>query len=55
MIGQDAEFITGVVVSVGLRQRTIKLNTPQSEQSFPLQSGGFSSGMHPRLPYAGGE
>lgn len=54
MIGQDAEFITGEVVSVG-RQRTIKLNTPQSEQSFPLQSGGFSSGMHPRLPYAGGK
>lgn len=39
------QFITGEVVSVGLRQGTIKLKTPQGEQSFPLEKREMSASV----------
>lgn len=38
-------FITGDVVSVGLRQGTITLKTPQGEQSFPLEKRQMSASI----------
>jgi hypothetical protein len=38
-------FITGEVVSVGLRQRRITLKTPEGEQTFPLEKQEMSASV----------
>jgi hypothetical protein len=38
-------FITGDIVSVGLRQGTITLKTPEGEQSFPLEKRQMSASI----------
>lgn len=44
-MAMNHRFIIGDVVSVGLRQGTITLKTPQGEQSFPLEKRQMSASI----------